>query len=66
MNSLHHQGIADPGRLAPAGWHPDDGLIEAAEDPERPFVVGVQWHPEELDDRRLFAALVRACRVAVA
>jgi putative glutamine amidotransferase len=65
VNSLHHQGIADPGRLAPVGWHPGDGLVEAAEDPARAFVVGVQWHPEELDDPRLFHALVVACRASV-
>jgi putative glutamine amidotransferase len=26
------------------------------------FCLGVQWHPEESDDRRLFAALVGAAR----
>jgi putative glutamine amidotransferase len=65
VNSLHHQGIADPGRLTPTGWVPDDELVEAAEDPERTFVVGVQWHPEAMEDPRLFQALVRACRVSV-
>jgi len=65
VNSMHHQGIADPGRLTPVGAHPDDGLIEALEDPGRSFVVGVQWHPEELADPRLFDALVAAARVAV-
>ncbi len=65
VNSMHHQGVADPGRLAPVGWTADDGLIEAVEDPDREFAVGVQWHPEELDDPRLFHALVAACRAAV-
>ncbi|MCZ3386762.1 MAG: gamma-glutamyl-gamma-aminobutyrate hydrolase family protein, partial [Actinomycetia bacterium] len=34
--------------------------IEALEDPQAAFVLGVQWHPEMTDDRRLFAALVAA------
>ena len=60
VNSLHHQGILDPGRLMPAGWCPGDDLLEAAEDPTHSFVVGVQWHPERMSDPRLFDALVEA------
>jgi len=60
VNSFHHQGIADPGKLTVAGWSPDDDLIEAAEDPARTFVLGVQWHPEDTSDFRVFAALNEA------
>jgi putative glutamine amidotransferase len=60
VNSFHHQGVADPGTLTPVGWCPDDGLIEAVEDPGRSFALGVQWHVEETPDRRLFEALVKA------
>ena len=38
------------------------GMVEAVELPDRRFVVGVQWHPEESGDRRLFDALVAAAR----
>ena len=63
VNSFHHQGVKDlPERLRATGWCPDDGLVEAVEDPERTFVLGVQWHPEELSDSRLFDALVAAAR----
>jgi putative glutamine amidotransferase len=62
VNSCHHQGVADPGRLTPTGWG-DDGLIEIVEDPAKRFVLGVQWHPEEAGDIRLFQALVRAARI---
>jgi len=60
VNSYHHQGVADPGRLAVTGWA-DDGTIEAIEDPARPFLLGVQWHPEVDGDVRPFRALVDAC-----
>lgn len=59
VNAYHHQAVADPGTLCPTGWA-DDGVIEAVEDPQRRFVLGVQWHPEAARDVRLFAALVRA------
>lgn len=57
VNSLHHQGIRDlaPG-LVPAAYAPD-GLIEGVEAPTHPYVVGVQWHPENLvaDDPQMLA-----------
>jgi putative glutamine amidotransferase len=64
VNSLHHQGIL---RSAPAlrvvGSAPD-ALIEAVEILGHPFAVGVQWHPEWLQEhapqRQLFEALVQA------
>jgi putative glutamine amidotransferase len=59
VNSYHHQAVATPGRLAVTGWAAD-GVIEAVEDPGRPFVLGVQWHPEIEPDPRPITALVRA------
>jgi putative glutamine amidotransferase len=69
VNSMHHQGIK---RLAPdltATAFAPDGLIEAVERPDLPFVVGVQWHPEELVEtqapmRRLFVGFVTAAAQA--
>lgn len=57
----HHQAIAElGGGLIASAWDPD-GVIEAIEIPGDPFVVAVQWHPEErLDDLRLFAGVVQA------
>lgn len=60
VNSYHHQGVRDPGGLTPVGWCPGDDLIEVVEDPSRTFVVGVQWHPEDTDDFRVFEAFVEA------
>jgi gamma-glutamyl-gamma-aminobutyrate hydrolase PuuD len=60
----HHQAIdrlADG--LVVTGRAPD-GTIEAVELSGHAFAVGVQWHPE-MDDPRIFAALVAACGVEV-
>lgn len=46
INSIHHQGVADPGELRATAWA-DDGLIEAIEGED---VLGIQWHPERLLD----------------
>ena len=56
----HHQAIDQvaSGLVASARC---DGIIEGLESAGEDFVVGVQWHPEEnLEDLRLFAALVQA------
>jgi putative glutamine amidotransferase len=48
VNSMHHQGIAQLGAILRVVARADDGLPEAVEAPDLPYVVGVQWHPEEL------------------
>jgi putative glutamine amidotransferase len=65
VNSMHHQGIK---RLAPglrACAFAPDGLIEGVESANSTYLVGVQWHPEELAEahpamNRLFTDFVRA------
>jgi putative glutamine amidotransferase len=59
IHCYHHQGVAEPGSLVVTG-RTDDGSPEVLEDPERRFVIGVQWHPEVGRDARIFAALVAA------
>jgi len=61
IHCYHHQGVADPGTLRVTGWA-QDGLPEAVEDPAHRFVLGVQWHPEVIRDKRLFGALVDAAQ----
>lgn len=65
VNSFHHQAIRDLApKLVATGWT-EDGLIEAVEGaPGEPWLLAVQWHPEEMHaevrspDRGIFRALV--------
>ncbi len=55
----HHQSVVrHPGFEVSA--RAADGTVEALEDPDRPFWLGVQWHPESGDDYGLFLGLVEA------
>ncbi len=56
----HHQAIKDLGAGLVRTAAGDDGVVEAVELAGAPFVLGVQWHPEEAGDERPFAALVAA------
>lgn len=62
VNSRHHQAIRElaPGLKAVA-WA-EDGVIEGAEpaDAGSPWIVAVQWHPEDLTERALFDGFARA------
>lgn len=73
VNSFHHQAVD---RLAEAlistGWS-TDGLIEAVESPaDAPWLLAVQWHPEEMHaearapERGLFRALIAAAETRLA
>jgi putative glutamine amidotransferase len=65
VNSMHHQGIK---RLAPglrASAFAPDGLIEGVESANGTYLIGVQWHPEELAEahppmNRLFTDFIQA------
>lgn len=48
VNSMHHQGINQLGAGLRIVARAEDGLPEAIEAPVLPYVVAVQWHPEEL------------------
>lgn len=61
VHSHHHQSVDTHPRYVATG-HAPDGTVEAFEDPDQPFCLGVQWHPEPGDDDRLFIALVEAAR----
>lgn len=65
VNSFHHQAVAQLGAgLVATAWSPD-GVVEAFEARDRPFLVGVQWHVECLvglpEHAVLLQAFVAAC-----
>lgn len=68
VNSFHHQAVKTVADGFAITGRASDGIIEAYESNNHRFVIGVQWHPENLacaDDiysLRLFNALVHACR----
>jgi putative glutamine amidotransferase len=67
VNTIHHHGIGDPGELQVTAVAPG-GVIEAVEPRSEWACVGVQWHPEKMDEPEqagLFAQLVSAARGAV-
>jgi len=70
VKSHHHQGLDRLGEGLRVAAHAEDGTVEAIEDPSQRFALGVLWHPEAGEDRKLFEALVseagkyRAARAA--
>ena len=62
VNSFHHQAVADPGPHFHVTARAADGTIEAIESNEQKMLLGVQWHPEclEQDGLKLFEWLVRS------
>ncbi|KHF38158.1 gamma-glutamyl-gamma-aminobutyrate hydrolase family protein [Halalkalibacter okhensis] len=69
VNSMHHQSID---QLAPkikkVALAPD-GVIEAIESVEgQPFLLGIQWHPEEMASedvsmQQIFTEFIAECRI---
>lgn len=67
VNSLHHQAIKHVGRGLKKTAYSEDGLVEAVEAAaDYPFLLAVQWHPEEIADhpeqRKIFEQFLAKCR----
>ena len=67
-NSLHHQAVDRLAVMLRATAHASDGIVEGVETASDDWwVLGVQWHPEELIgdprpwDRGIFAAFAAQC-----
>ncbi len=61
VNSFHHQAVKRLGSGFNITAMAGDGTIEAIERPDSRFCIGVQWHPECMQDiysARLFKAFV--------
>jgi putative glutamine amidotransferase len=66
VNSRHHQAVKDAASGLRVSATAPDGVIEAIEDPEARFCLGVQWHPENFwrtgEFRPLFEGFVEAAQ----
>ena len=67
VNTLHHQAVDKIAPCLVPCAKADDGLVEAVYDPEKAFLLGVQWHPEmifgqEENSIKIGKAFVEACR----
>ena len=50
VNSFHHQAVADGGKHFNITAKAADGVIEGMESNEHKPIMGVQWHPEWMDE----------------
>lgn len=68
VNSRHHQAVKEVAKGLVVSARARDGIIEAIESKEQDFVVGLQWHPEnmleaeDLASQKIFAAFIKACK----
>lgn len=64
VNSLHHQSIDKTGDGLSVVSNDEQGIVQGIENRDRPFLLGVQWHPEFLvfqrPQQRLFRRLAEA------
>lgn len=51
VNSYHHQSIKDPAKDFYISSRARDSIVESVESIKHPFAIGVQWHPEYLEDK---------------
>ncbi len=70
VNSAHHQAVDDIGKNFVVTARSSDGVIEAIENESKPFVIGVQYHPERMiandgfleHRRKLFSAFIKSTK----
>lgn len=68
INSRHHQAVKKLAKNFTISARAKDGIIEAIESEKHNFVLGVQWHPENMLDakdqpsKKIFKAFIEACK----
>ncbi len=66
VNALHNQAVKDPGKGIDVVGRERNQVVQAIENTALDFMIGVQWHPEYLPQkklhRRLFQALVQQAK----
>ncbi|QHT69405.1 gamma-glutamyl-gamma-aminobutyrate hydrolase family protein [Rhodocytophaga rosea] len=66
VNALHNQAVQKPGQGIDIVAKEPNQIVQAIESVTEKFVIGVQWHPEYLIQkrihRRIFKALVKAAQ----
>lgn len=65
-NSRHHQAVDEMSPLYRLTALAEDGIREGMEREDRSWVIGVQWHPEDLVEEPPHARLFQAFAEAVA
>ena len=50
VNSFHHQAVSEPGDKFRVVATAKDGIVEAIESTEFKSIIGVQWHPECMEE----------------
>jgi len=50
VNSFHHQAVVEPGEKFRVVAKSEDSIVEAMESTEYKSIIGVQWHPECLEE----------------
>ena len=68
VNSHHHQAIKQTAKTLNIVAKSECGIIEAVENKSKPFLIGVQWHPEDLINNyscfiNLFSELVENAKI---
>lgn len=69
VNSRHHQANRQVSDDFQVSGKASDGVVEAIESKKHPFVLGLQWHPENMlatGDKaslRIFQGFIKACQL---
>ncbi|MDC3414410.1 gamma-glutamyl-gamma-aminobutyrate hydrolase family protein [Terrihalobacillus insolitus] len=68
VNSRHHQANREVPSTFKISGKANDGVIEAIESSKHTFVLGLQWHPEnmaatgDITSLRIYQSFIRACQ----